>query len=110
MIADASLPAPARSWCDLVGEIDLEMYPRYDEHPGMHTGATRMHTGERPYGNPPYATATWHRSRYEAGAAPTTTAYRWFGPWFGWPNPPSQATETGQRWARAVTLLGIRRF
>ena len=58
-------------------------YPRYDEHPGMHTGATRMHTGERPYGNPPYATATWHRRRYEAGAAPTTTAYRWFGPWFG---------------------------
>ena len=42
-----------------------------------------MHTGERPYGNPPYATATWHRRRYEAGAAPTTTAYRWFGPWFG---------------------------
>ena len=58
-------------------------YPRYDEHPGMHTGATRMHTGERPYGNPPYATATWHRRRYDVGAAPTTTAYRWFGPWFG---------------------------
>ena len=63
--------------------LSVICYPRYDEHPGMHTGATRMHTGERPYGNPPYATATWHRRRYEAGAAPTTTAYRWFGPWFG---------------------------
>ena len=50
-------------------------YPRYDDRPGMHTGASRMHTGDHPYGNHLYATATCHRRRYEAGAAPTTTAY-----------------------------------